>query len=165
MSNETIESEKIGQGRFIIFCLHNKNYAIPLAKVKEIIRPPMITPLPKVPSFYKGLINVRGQIISIVDMRLRLGLPEEQAVPKKTCVIISYVGNLLVGAIVDEILDVTSYEDAQISFEEFERGKNRNDGVFAVAKSESGDLTLLIDLEKSLEGTAFENTSQEKYAS
>ena len=125
----------------------------------------MITPLPKVPSFYKGLINVRGQIISIVDMRLRLGMPEEQAVPKKTCVIISYVGNLLVGAIVDEIIDVTSYEDSQISFEEFERGKNRNDGVFAVAKSQAGDLTLLIDLEKSLEGTAFENATTSKLAS
>ena len=83
-------------------------------------------------------------------------MPEEQAIPKKTCVIISYVGELLVGAIVDEIVDVTSYAQAEISFEEFERGKNRKDGVYAVAKSAAGDLTLLTDLEKALEGTAFE---------
>ncbi|NRA43580.1 MAG: purine-binding chemotaxis protein CheW [Oligoflexales bacterium] len=157
-NNETSEAEKLKQGRFIVFCLHKKNYGIPLAKVKEIIRPPMITPLPKVPGFYKGLINVRGQIISIIDMRLCLGMPEEKAIPKKTCVIISHVGDLLVGAIVDEIVDVTSYEESQISLEEFDRGKNRKDGVYAVAKSSAGDLTLLIDLEKTLEGTAFETS-------
>lgn len=165
MNSENIDAKKIAEGKFIVFCLYNKHYAIPLAKIKEIIRPPMITPLPKVPDFYKGLINVRGQIISVIDMRLCFGMPEQAPIPKKTCVIISHVGNILVGAIVDEIVDVTSYQESEISREEFDREKSRNDGVFAVAKGSQGDLTLLIDLEKSLEGTAFENSHYQLQAS
>ena len=158
MTNESQETKKKHSGKFIVFSLHNKHYGMPLAKIKEIIRPPVTTPLPTVPGFYKGLINVRGQIISVVDLRLCFGMPEAAVVPKKTCVIISHVGNILLGAIVDEIVDVTSYEASEISTEEYERSSTRNDGVFAVAKSKSGDLTLLLDLEKSLQGTAFDTS-------
>ena len=145
----------VKRSKFLVFDLNGKSYGIPLSKIKEVIRIPDITPLPKVPKFYKGLINVRGQIISVIDLRTKLDLPEKAFELKRTSIIISHVGEILVGSIVDEICEVTSFEDTQINTQEADRVDHFDDGVYGIAKNESNELTLLIDLEKALAGTAF----------
>ena len=141
--------------KFLIFSLANIRYAIPLSKVKEVIGITNITPLPKVPNFYKGLLNLRGQIISIIDLRNKLGLQKTEIDPKKTGIIISHVGDILLGTIVDEVIEVIGYNDDEMDQSESQRVKRTGDGVTGIAKDENGELTLMIDIEKALDSTDF----------
>ena len=128
---------------------------MPLNLVKEVISLVPITPIPKVPDFYKGLINLRGQIISIIDLRVKLGLKEAPIEPKKTCIIITHVGDIVVGSITDEVIEVVGYEPEQLDISENERVEKKGDGVIAVAKEKDGQLTLIIDIRAALENTEF----------
>ena len=149
--------------KHLIFSLSDKRYALPLSKVKEVIRMSTITPLPKVPAFYKGLINIRGQIISVIDLRLKLGFEKTTINPKMTGIIISHVGDILVGSIVDEVIEVVGYQDSDINISETSRIDSTGDGVYGVAKSsiEDSELTLLIDIEKAMKGTNFKVIDQQ----
>jgi purine-binding chemotaxis protein CheW len=160
LSNEEIEREKNddryrSKKKYLIFSLADIRYAIPLSKVKEVIGMTNITPLPKVPNFYKGLLNLRGQIISIIDLRSKLGLQKAEINPKKTGIIISHVGDILLGAIVDEVIEVVGYNDSEIDQSEAQRVKKSGDGVVGIAQDDNGELTLLIDIESALNSTDF----------
>ena len=160
VNNEEIEREKNDDSyrskkKYLIFSLADIRYAIPLSKVKEVIGMTNITPLPKVPNFYKGLLNLRGQIISIIDLRSKLGLQKAEINPKKTGIIISHVGDILLGAIVDEVIEVVGYNDSEIDHSEAQRVKKSGDGVVGIAKDDNGELTLLIDIESALNSTDF----------
>ena len=151
-SEESLRKEK---KKHLIFSLEGKRYGIPLSLIKEVIGMCNITPIPRVPAFYKGMINIRGQIISVIDLRVKLSLKEAPVEAKKTSIIISHVGDILVGTIVDEVLDVTGYHCEQIDYNEAERMARTGDGVYGVAKESEGDLTLLIDIEKALGNSDF----------
>lgn len=141
--------------KHLIFGLNGMRYGIPLSSIKEVIAMCPITPIPRVPKFYRGMINLRGQIISVLDLRLKLNLEAKTVEPKKTSIIISHVGDILVGCIVDEVIEVVGYTEDQIDHQEAERIDRKGDGVYAVAKESEGVLTLLIDLLKSLDKTEF----------
>ena len=96
--------------KHLIFNLDERRYAVPLTRVREVIGLTEITPLPKVPRYYLGLINLRGQIISVVDLRLKFGLSQATPNPKKTSIVISQVGAILLGSVVDEVSEVIGYE-------------------------------------------------------
>lgn len=141
--------------KHLIFRLAAERYGMPLSRVKEVIAMVNITPIPHVPAFYKGMINLRGQIISVIDLRTKLRVLDAKLIPKKTSIIISHVGDILVGAIVDEVLEVIGYEDEQINTMEAERIQRNGDGVYGIAKDVDENLTLLIDIEKALDKTEF----------
>ncbi len=150
--------------KYMIFRLGQKRYALPLSVVKEVIAITDITPLPHVPSFYKGLINLRGQIISVIDLRTKLTLPPSKANPEETCIIISQVGDIQVGSIVDEVVEVVGYEEEDIDMHETDRVNHKGDGVCGVAKDSSGDLTLILDLARALDHTDFKVLKQQNAA-
>lgn len=141
--------------KYLIFRIGSERYGIPLSNIKEVIGMCNITPIPNVPSFYIGMINLRGQIISVIDLRIKLKLKNATITPKKTSIIISHVGDILVGTIVDEVLDVIGYEESQIDSTEAQRMERSGDGVYGVAKEEREELTLLIDIQKALDKTEF----------
>ena len=79
--------DKRGEDRHLIFSLGAEEYSVPLLKVREVIEIPDITPVPHTPSYYLGIMNLRGQVISIVDLNLKLkGIRQELG--KKNAVII-----------------------------------------------------------------------------
>ena len=143
--------------KHLIFLIADKRYGLPLGKVKEVIALTPITPLPGVPDYYKGMINLRGQIVSIIDLRMRLKFPVTANVPKKTSILITHIGQITVGCIVDEVTEVVAYQDEQLKFTELDRSEPGYDGIYGIAKSANAgdDLTLLIDLEGLLKGTSF----------
>lgn len=141
--------------KHLVFRLANERYGIPLSLVKEVIGMVEITPIPHVPRFYKGMINLRGQIISVIDLRTKLAVKEADYEAKKTSIVISHVGDILVGAIVDEVIEVVGYENSQIDTVEAERVARNGDGIYGVAKDEEGQLTLLINIERALLKTEF----------
>ena len=101
-------------GKYLTFVLGAESYAISVLKVREIIRLAPITVVPQMPSYVKGVINLRGKIIPVVDLRLRLGV--EQTDSDSTCIVVVQVRGpaqavLAMGLIVDsveEVLNITA---------------------------------------------------------
>jgi purine-binding chemotaxis protein CheW len=86
--------------QFISFTVGEEEYGLELLRVKEVIRVPAVTWLPRAPSFVKGIINLRGDIIPIVDLRDTFGLPPQAATPATRVIVVEVEGRL-VGMIVD----------------------------------------------------------------
>ena len=136
--------------KFLVFALEGEKYCLPLSLIKEVIDVVEITPVPQVPKFFKGLINLRGQIISVIDLRTKFGFTDEKSDPKKTCIIITQVDDLVLGGIVDEVLEVVGYDDNDINRSVEIKTPGSGKAVSGVAKTKEGDLTLLVDIKKAL---------------
>jgi len=96
------------EGKYLTFVLCGEEYGIEILKVREIIGIMNITPVPQTPNYVKGVINLRGKVIPVVDLRLKFGLQEMEHT-KETCIIVVEVKNKLTGVLVDtvsEVLDV-----------------------------------------------------------
>jgi purine-binding chemotaxis protein CheW len=96
---------KIGSIQLVCFRLAQEEYAIEITKVQEIILPGRLTRLPQSPDYVKGLLHLRGEVIPVVDLRLRFGLPE-QAVADETRVVVLNVGGKTLGIVVDAVSEV-----------------------------------------------------------
>jgi len=79
-------TEALGE-RFLTFLLGKEIYGIPVLEIQEIIRHQKITRVPHVPHFLRGVINLRGKVVPVMDMRLRFGLPEAE-VTNETCIVV-----------------------------------------------------------------------------
>lgn len=90
----------------VTFELFGETFALPILDVREIIRMVAITPVPQAPGFVEGVINLRGQILPIVDLRRRFGLAPQQR-DDNTCIIVVELGNsAVIGLIVDAVREV-----------------------------------------------------------
>jgi purine-binding chemotaxis protein CheW len=94
------------------FMVNEQHYAVDIMKIKQIIRPLKITPLPQAPSFVEGVINLRGVVIPVMDMRKRFGIMQSAAGEAK--VIIVGVERHIVGIIVDNVTEVINIPRSQI---------------------------------------------------
>lgn len=113
--DETIEVE-VEKERFLTFRSADLTFAVNTKYVIEIITNHAITTLPMVPEYIKGIINLRGQIIPIVDIRLRLGKPSiDMENNDTTCIIVLDIDSISVGIIVDSVSQVVDSELSKIS--------------------------------------------------
>jgi chemotaxis signal transduction protein/chemotaxis regulatin CheY-phosphate phosphatase CheZ len=130
--------------QYIGFHLHTGEYAIPIMKVREIISLPTITKIPQSPSYLKGITNLRGSVIPVVNLKQILCLPEEEKENAKVIVIAS--GRITFGLLVDGIAGVTSIDESAVeSPENLPHG--HGDQVLGVAKMENR-LIVLLDIKK-----------------
>lgn len=98
----------------VTFHLMDEEFGIPILDVREIIRMPEITPVPQAPNFVEGVINLRGQILPVVDLRKRFGLaPSDQS--DSTRVIVVEIGSSALGLIVDAVNEVTRIPEDTVS--------------------------------------------------
>ena len=105
-------------GKYLTFTLGSESYAIAVTKVREIIRPVTITLVPQMPDFVKGVINLRGKIIPIVDLRMKFQLTGSRDT-ERTCFIVVQIAlrlgaNPLMGLIVDAVEEVLTIQGADI---------------------------------------------------
>jgi len=103
--------------KYTIFNLENEFYAIPISKIQEIISFTPITPLHDVSNFLKGVINLRGRIIPVIDLRLKFGLPEKPYTDRTIFIIVELISGdntSHIGLIVDSIREVVEIDDQQI---------------------------------------------------
>lgn len=107
------EPEDVRQGKFMTFKVGSDVFGIELKYVNEIIQIQPIAPIPEVEPFIKGLINLRGKIIPVIDVATRFGKPEFEY-NDRTCVIVIEVQNVEVGLIIETIAEVVSIEDDDI---------------------------------------------------
>ena len=102
----------MNQNKFLLFELCSENYAIPILSAREIIQMMEITHIPKAPPFITGVINLKGNIIPVIDLRVKFALPET-SYNKKTCIIIieTEEKTRLMGVIVDTVSEVVNISD------------------------------------------------------
>jgi len=110
---ETLEQEDIRQGKYMTFCIGSDVFGIELKYVNEIIQMQQIAPIPEVEHFIKGLINLRGKIIPVIDVADRFG-KQLFEYNDRTCIIVIDVQNVVVGLIVETISEVVSIEEKDI---------------------------------------------------
>lgn len=102
--NKQSESQK-----YLTFFINGQCYGIPISLVMEIIGVQKIAEVPEFPYYAKGIINLRGLIIPIIDVNLRIGYPEQEYTGK-TCIIVVMVGEIEIGLVVDEVNEVVDID-------------------------------------------------------
>jgi len=106
-------------GKYLTFNLGKELYGVEILKVQEIIGVLPVTRVPKCPEFIKGVINLRGKVIPVIDLRLKLGM-EAQAYDEKTCIIVVNMQmddqNIAVGVVVDSVREVYDFDASQIEY-------------------------------------------------
>ncbi|MDH4226786.1 MAG: chemotaxis protein CheW [Deltaproteobacteria bacterium] len=141
-------SEQISGGKFLSFQLFGEEYAVEVLRVREIIGIIDITPVPQTPDFVKGVINLRGKVIPVIDLRLRFGL-KETSYTEETCIIVVDVKNVLMGVIIDTVLEVLDIKSDDIDPAPSFGVKVRTDYIYGMCKT-GKKAKILLDIERVL---------------
>lgn len=148
MSSEEAENTGQVEGRYLSFSLGSQEYAIPLLCVKEVIAMPDFTPIPFTPAHYLGIMNLRGQVISIIDLRKKMNIkPLENS---ELAVIICDLTPLCLGVLVDSINSVLSPNAADISQKPEFQGNKGTDYITNIYRKDK-KLVLFLDIAKALD--------------
>lgn len=134
--------------KYMEFSLGGEQYAIPLLRVREVISIPDVTPIPRAPDYFQGIMNLRGQIISILDLRKKLGIPPTEEKTNEAVIILDYV-NFRLGIIVDSINRVLHVETNDMKSVPVAKQKIKADYIQSVFEKDS-DLIVVLDVGKAL---------------
>ena len=141
------------EGKYLTFCLAGEEYGIGILKIKEIIGMMPITPVPRTPAYVKGVINLRGKVIPVVDLRLKFEM-EEMGYTERTCIIVvetrGQLGSVLVGIVVDSVSEVLNIRAADIEEAPAFGARLNTDYILGMAKM-NGGIKILLDIDKVLE--------------
>lgn len=100
-------------GQFVTFALGDEQYGVEILKVHEIIGYPGFTKVPNVPGFVKGVINLRGNVVPVVDLRLKFNM-DEKVQDSFTVILILEVSQRIIGVLVDSVSDVISLSEQEV---------------------------------------------------
>lgn len=109
-----LTSEHTMQDRYLTFFLGEELYGFAIENIIEIVGIQKITVVPDMPAFVKGVINLRGKVIPVLDVRLRFGM-KERDYDDRTCIMVSRIDDVEIGLIVDAVDEVKDIEDTLIS--------------------------------------------------
>ena len=144
--DSAIKAITIKTGKYLTFILAQEEYGIGILKVKEIIGMMAITTIPRTPKFVKGVINLRGKVIPIIDLRLKFNM---EAIPysERTCIIVVEIDSdattVLIGIVVDAVSEVLNIREDEIE-ETPKFGTNLNtEYILGMAKIQKGVKILL----------------------
>lgn len=146
-------SEKAAEGgrrevQLACFRVGTEYYALDILGIREVIRPQKLTSIPKAPAFIEGVINLRGAVIPIVDLRKRFDCPDT-TFAQKTRIIVCALAGRVIGLVVDEVAEVRRYGRQEIQpAPQFLSGRGA-EFFFGVCRR-GDDLVMLVDLERIL---------------
>ncbi len=135
-------------GQFLTFVLSEEEYGVEILKVREIMGIMEITPVPQTPDYMKGVINLRGRVIPIIDLRLKFAMPEVERT-KETCIIVAEVGATQVGVIVDSVSEVMDIKGEDIE-DSPNFGQEINTNFIMGLGKGKDKIIILLDIEKVL---------------
>ena len=142
------------EGKYLTFALANEEYGIGILKVKEIIGMMPITSVPQSPAYVKGVINLRGKVIPVIDLRLRFSMSEVEYT-EKTCIIVVEIktttGQRQTGIVVDSVSEVLKIKEEDIEETPSFGTALDTEYIFGMAKMEGG-VKILLDIDKVLGG-------------
>jgi len=145
---KTDDMEQTELHKYLTFVLGNVYYGLDIQFVREIIGMQDITVVPDVPPFIKGVINLRGKVIPVMDVRKRFNMPS-RPYDDRTCIIVIHVGDWLVGLVVDTVSEVLDIPEADIEPPPEAFG-HRQDHFIAGMGKVGDDVRMLIDAQKLL---------------
>ena len=140
------------EGKYLTFTLADEEYGISIMKIQEIIGLMKITTIPRTPEFVKGVINLRGKVIPVVDLRLRFGM-EAVDYTDRTCIIVVEIegqaGTVLTGIAVDSVSEVLNIKGEDIEDTPTFGIKLNTEDILGMAKVE-GRVKILLDIDRVL---------------
>jgi purine-binding chemotaxis protein CheW len=140
------------EGKYLTFSLANEEYGIGILKIKEIIGMMPITTVPQTPEFVKGVINLRGKVIPVIDLRLRFGI-DAMDYTERTCIIVveieGTVGTVQLGIVVDSVSEVLNIKGEDVEETPTFGTKLNTDYILGMAKIENS-VKILLDIDKVL---------------
>lgn len=151
---EQASLQKVDQraGKYLTFGLGHEEFAIQVLRVREIMGVQEITAVPQMPGHVKGVINLRGKVIPVLDLRLKFGLPEIEYT-QRTCIIVAQIqsdaGSLLIGVIVDAVSEVLTLQSGEIEDTPDFGGGVATPYLLGMAKVK-GKVKILLDIDKVL---------------
>jgi purine-binding chemotaxis protein CheW len=149
------EQEDTQKGKFLTFLIGKEAYGIEISCVTEIIGIQEISEVPELPEYIIGIINLRGKIIPVMDVRLRFNKPAIEY-NDRTCIIVVDIKDISVGLIVDAVSEVLVINDDNIVPPPELRKSSSNKYIKGIGKVES-EVKLLIDCDKLLSDNEVEN--------
>jgi purine-binding chemotaxis protein CheW len=139
-------------GKYLTFTLGNEEYGVPVLKVREIIKVMDITQVPQVPEHVLGVINLRGKVIPVIDLRRKFGFPSLEYT-ERTCIIVADVDlapvRVMMGIVVDSVSEVLNVTESEIDETPDFGGQNTTDYLLGLAKVK-GTVKILLDLDRVL---------------
>ena len=149
---QAIQAMDRREGKYLTFSLASEEYGIGILKIKEIIGMMPITTVPQTPHFVKGVINLRGKVIPVIDLRLRFDM-EGIGYTERTCIIVVEItgqtGTILIGIVVDSVSEVLSIKADDIEDTPAFGTKLDTDFIMGMAKL-GGGVKILLDIDKVL---------------
>ncbi len=146
------------EGKYLTFRLGREEYGIEILKVREIVAYMEITPVPLTALYIRGVVNLRGKIIPVVDVRRKFGLPEVAA-SRDTCIITAMVegkeGEVLTGLLVDGVSEVTQVAASEVEPVPALGEDMKLDFVTGLSKTK-GRVIVLLDMDKVMQGQDLE---------
>lgn len=140
------EDEDLQRDMFLTFSVGSEDYGLEIYSVNEIIGIQKITEVPDMPAYVKGVINLRGKVIPVMDVRLRFGLTEREY-DDRTCIVVVTINGSSVGLVVDTVKDVADIPAAQIEPPPEVSDGNRQMYIKGLGKIGDG-VKILLDVER-----------------
>ena len=147
---ENEATSAVRAGKYLTFGLAGEEYGLEILRVREIMGVMDITAVPRTPDFVKGVINLRGKVIPVVDLRLKFGF-EAIEHTDETCIIVVDVGEIEMGIIVDKVSGVLDIAEENIDDAPSFGNSVNTDFILGMGKSEER-VTILLDISRVLTG-------------
>jgi purine-binding chemotaxis protein CheW len=140
------EEEAAVRREFVTFAIDGDPYALPIERVREIVRLRPITPVPRVPEAVRGVISLRGEVVEVLDLRSRLSLPSAEPTRQSRIVVLHGEDGAVTGLLVDSVRDVL-----RITEDEIRPASGGEHEAVAALLSRGSEFISLLDLERVLD--------------
>lgn len=143
--DELKDKEAFISAQYIVIRLGDEKYGIDIRYVDNILRMQQITRVPKVAAYFRGVINLRGEVVPVMSVRVKMGLEDVEETKDTRIIILKADGIEKIGIIVDEVKEVVTLEEEQVDRMAYDSKEEKSAFVTAVGKCEE-DLISLLDL-------------------
>ena len=144
MTENQLEVER-GTQQFIVISLGEEQYGINIKYIDNIVRMQHITRVPNVQHYFKGVINLRGEVIPVMSVRLKMGLAEDVITNTSRIIILKLEANAAIGVMVDEVKEVVTLDETDIEKVGYNAKEERQNFISGVGKC-NGGLVSILDL-------------------
>lgn len=150
--NTAVQNLTKKTGKYLTFTLAQEDYGIGILKVKEIIGMMPITPVPRTPDYVRGVINLRGKVIPVMDLRLKFSMGEIEYTDR-TCIIVVEIDTanetILIGIVVDSVSEVLNIQETEIEDAPAFGTRLETSYIMGIAKTENG-VKILLNIDRVL---------------
>ncbi|MBR1470787.1 MAG: purine-binding chemotaxis protein CheW [Lachnospiraceae bacterium] len=137
--------------QYIVIRIGDEQYGIDIKYIDNIVRMQQITRVPQVPGYFKGVINLRGEVLPVLSLRVKMGLNQDEITKDTRIIIIKMDQHEPIGVMVDSVKEVVNLSSAEIERVGFESREDRGAYAMGIGKHEDGLITLL-DMDLVLQG-------------